>query len=42
VTGLVNIMQNSDNNEKNPQKTEEFQITISSEVKKRGGCKITF
>ncbi len=35
-------MQNSDNNEKNPQKTEEFQITITSEVKKRGGCEIKF
>ena len=32
VLGLVNIMQNSDNNEKNPQRTEEFQITITSEV----------
>jgi len=32
VFGLVNIMQNSDGNEKNPQRTEEFQITITSEV----------
>jgi hypothetical protein len=32
VQGIVNIMQNSDNNEKNPQRTEEFQITITSEV----------
>lgn len=33
VFGLVNIMQNSDNNEKNPQRTEEFQITITSEIR---------
>ncbi len=32
VFGLVNIMQNNDGNEKNPQRTEEFQITITSEV----------
>eukprot|EP00088_Acartia_fossae_P035615 TRINITY_DN3672_c0_g1_i6.p1 TRINITY_DN3672_c0_g1~~TRINITY_DN3672_c0_g1_i6.p1 ORF type:complete len:542 (-),score=211.02 TRINITY_DN3672_c0_g1_i6:97-1722(-) len=31
VWGKVNIMQNDDNNEKNPMKTEEFQVTIGSE-----------
>jgi len=32
VDGVVNIMQNQDNNDKNPVKTEEFQVTISSDV----------
>ncbi len=32
VWGKVNIMQNDDNNEKNPMKTEEFQVIIGSET----------
>jgi len=32
VNGLVNIMQNQDNNEKMPMKTEEFQVTICSDT----------
>jgi len=32
VWGKVNIMQNDDNNEKNPMKTEEFQVTLGSET----------
>jgi hypothetical protein len=32
VYGLVNIMQNQHGNEKNPQQTEEFQISICSHV----------
>ena len=30
--GLVNIMQNQDNSEKNPMRTEEFQVTICSDI----------
>ena len=32
IYGSVNIFKDTDNNEKNPMKTEEFQITLSSEV----------
>jgi len=32
VSGLVNIMQNQNDNEKNPMRTEEFQVTICSDV----------
>jgi len=32
VYGLVNIMQNQDNSEKNPMRTEEFQVTICSDI----------
>merc|ERR1712082_367674 len=32
IYGFVNISKETDNNEMNPMKTEEFQITLSSEV----------
>merc|ERR1712239_64827 len=32
IYGFVNIVKDTDNNEKNPMKTEEFQITLSCEV----------
>ena len=31
--GFVNIFKETDNNEMNPMKIEEFQITLSSEVR---------
>merc|ERR1712082_208694 len=32
IYGFINISKETDNNEKNPMKTEEFQITVSSKV----------
>ena len=32
IYGVINISKETDNNEKNPMMTEEFQITLSSKV----------